>query len=410
MAGVRLYSHQLKALDKMHNGCVLCGGVGSGKSITALAYYFQQQGGRIDPEEWTLMPNIPQDLYIITTARKRDSLDWTKEMSRFGLSDDPKASAYSNKVVVDSWNTIKKYKEVRNAFFVFDEQRAVGSGTWARSFIKLAKRNSWIMLSATPGDTWSDYIPLFLANGFYRTKTEFTNEHCVYSRFTKYPHIDKYIGTKKLEYYRSQILVEMPFERSTTPYHQYVTCNFDRELYRRVTKQRFNPYTQEPILNASELCYTWRRIVNSDESRVREVLRVAEEKKKVIIFYNFDYELEELLKAPYKEDTWVAQYNGHAHNAIPDADRWVYLVQYTAGNEAWNCIETDTIIFYSMNYSYRIMEQASGRIDRLNTPFNSLYYYHLKSDSKIDLAIYLANKHKKVFNERGFVGAFKEEK
>ena len=49
------------------------------------------------------------------------------------------------------------------------------------------------------------------------------------------------------------------------------------------------------------------------------------------------------------------------------------------------------------------MEQARGRIDRMNTPFNDLYYYHLKTRSGIDLAISRALNSKKKFNESGFI-------
>ena len=49
------------------------------------------------------------------------------------------------------------------------------------------------------------------------------------------------------------------------------------------------------------------------------------------------------------------------------------------------------------------MAQAAGRIDRLNSPYRDLYYYHLKSRSGIDIAISKALGQKKQFNERKFV-------
>ena len=403
MAGISLYDYQIAAIRKMQNGCILCGGVGSGKSRTSIAYYYLLQGGKLDPEKYIPMHEDAKDLYIITTARKRDTLEWEGELAPFLLSIHEESNYYKNKVVVDSWNNIQKYSEVRNAFFIFDEQRVVGSGAWVKAFLKIARGNDWILLSATPGDTWQDYIPVFIANGFYKNRTEFTREHVVYSRFSKYPKVDRYLNTGRLIRLRNKILVNMDFERKTESHHVNVPVKYDISKYKDVGKFRWDPYKDEPIQNAGGLCYVWRRIVNSDESRQVAMLEIFEKHPRIIVFYNFDYELEILKSIHYGEDVEVSEWNGHAHQPIPNCDKWVYLVQYTAGCEGWNCIKTDTIVFFSQNYSYKVMHQASGRIDRLNTPYTDLYYYHLKSGSGIDLAISKALKQKKNFNETGFV-------
>lgn len=397
---IELYDHQKKALAKMKNGCILNGGVGSGKSITALAYYFTQQGGKLDPFEYM---RSPKDLYIITTARKRDTLEWQKEMLPFLMSTNPKHNKiYGNKIIVDSWNNIGKYSDISGAFFIFDEQRVVGSGTWVKAFLKIARGNDWILLSATPGDKWEDYIPVFLANGFYKNKTEFTREHIVYSSYTKFPKVDRYLGIARLERLRDRILVDMDFDRKTVQHHEDVYVSYDIPKYKDTIRNRWNPYKNEPIEQASGLCYVLRRIVNEDISRQTALLDIVADHPRVIIFYNFDYELDILKNLVYINDgdcLDIAEWNGHKHQPIPESDKWVYLVQYTAGAEGWNCIKTDTIIFYSQNYSYKIVQQATGRIDRLNTPYTDLYYYHLKSRSGIDLAISKALKEKKKFNE-----------
>lgn len=400
MAGISLYDYQLDAVNRMRNGCILCGGVGSGKSRTSLAYYYKEQGGELCAGKYVPMKN-PRDLYIITTARKRDTLEWEGELAPFHISKNPEVTRYKNMtVVVDSWNNIKKYSNVYGAFFIFDEQRVVGSGTWVKAFLKIARQNRWILLSATPGDTWSDYIPVFVANGFYKNKTEFLREHAVYSRYTKYPKIERFIGTGRLLRLRQDILIDMDFNRQTNSHHEDAFVQYDISAYKDVMRHRWDPYKNEPIENASGLCYILRKIVNSDESRQRMVLEIFEKHPKVIIFYNFDYELDILKSLYYGDGVEIAEWNGHRHQAVPNSDSWVYLVQYTAGAEGWNCITTDTIIFYSQNYSYKIMQQSAGRIDRLNTPFKELYYYHLKTRSGIDLAISKALTDKKQFNEK----------
>lgn len=404
---LQLRDYQKKAISEMKNGCILCGGVGSGKSITALGYYYMRVcGGSFDKNGVPGNVKIKKDLYIITTARKRDTLEWEGDMAPFLLSTNPKLSYCMAKVVVDSWNNISKYKEVTNAFFIFDEQRVIGSGAWVKSFLKITKSNGWILLSATPGDTWMDYIPVFIANGFYRNRTDFIREHVVYSRFSKFPKVDRYVNTGKLIKYRNQLLVDMDFKRETISHHEDISVNYDKILYKDTMKRRWDPFKDEPIQNAGVLCYILRRIVNSDESRLAAVMEIFEKNPRVIIFYNFDYELELLSSLYYGEGVEVAEWNGHRHQVVPESESWVYLVQYTAGAEGWNCIKTDTIIFFSQNYSYKIMQQAAGRIDRLNTPYRDLYYYHLKTKSGIDLAISKALSEKRNFNERKYLERF----
>ena len=405
LAGMRFRKYQLDAIMKMHNGCILCGGVGSGKSFTALGYYYLLSGGDIFGDKYkAMLDDPPMDLYIITTARKRDTHEWDRELIPFLLSTDPSCNYYKNKVVIDSWNNIKKYVDAKDAFFIFDEQRVISNGTWVKSFLKITRKNSWILLSATPGDTWSDYIPVFIANGFYRNRSDFSQQHIVYARYCTFPKIDRYINTRKLVRLRERVLVDMDFERKTKSEHEWVYCDYDISKYKQAMKTRWDPYKDEPIQNAGGLCYVLRRIVNSDTSRLDYLRKLLDAHPKAIIFYNFDYERVSLLEFVSQLGYPHSEWSGHAHQEIPDdRRRWIYLVQYTAGAEGWNCLKTDTVIFFSQNYSYKVMEQAAGRIDRLNTPYERLYYYHFTSKAPIDRAITHAVETKKIFNERKFI-------
>lgn len=396
-----LYDYQMDAVKRMFTGCILNGGVGSGKSRTALYYYFSQNGGSIDPD-YIPMKN-PKNLLILTTAMKRDRLEWDAELVPFLLSPHPESNYYGNNVIIDSWNNIKKYVDLSGYFVIFDEDRVTGSGAWVKAFYKIAKKNDWIILSATSGDTWLDYVPVFVANGFYRNRTEFLNKHVQYSRFTKYPKVERYHDTGRLIRLRNKILIDMDFDRHTTRHKEDIWCNYDIKIYKDVGRNRWDPFKDEPIQNAAGLCYIWRRIVNSDPSRQVALLELFEKHPKMIVFYSFDYERDILLNLYYGDDVEIAEWSGHAHQPIPESDRWVYIVQYTAGAEGWNSIKTDTIVFFSQSYSYKTTEQAMGRIDRLNTPFIDLYYYFLKSRSGIDLAISKALAQKKNFNEGRFV-------
>ncbi|QXO14111.1 DNA helicase [Gordonia phage AlainaMarie] len=395
---VQLYPHQQKAVEELSDGKVLVGGVGTGKTITSLVYFYTKvMGGELNkPETIT----NPMDLYIFTTARKRDELDWQRDAAKLSMSRDPKASIHGITVTVDSYNNIAKYKEIKGAFVILDEQRMVGTGTWVKSFLKIAKSNRWIMLSATPGDKWEDYIPLFIANGFVKNITEFRRNHIVYSSYTKYPKVERYLQTGQLLKWRRQLLVEMPYLRHTVRHLHNVVCQHDVETMRVVMEKRWHPIEMRPLRDVGEMFAMMRRVAYSDLSRKAKVFELLQKHPKLIVFYNFDYELEILRTLADDLPDWkVSEWNGHKHEPVPSGDKWIYLVQYVAGAEAWNCVETDAICFYSQTYSYRNFEQAQGRTDRLNTPFKDLHYYILTSTSLIDKAISKALQNKESFNE-----------
>lgn len=385
---VKLYDHQQKAVDKLDNGKILRGGVGSGKSITAVAYYMKKEA--------------PKDVYIITTAKKRDSLDWEGEFAKFGVGKSAE-STVAGVLTVDSWNNIGRYHDVDGAFFIFDEQRLVGSGEWATKFLAIAKRNRWILLTATPGDNWLDYVPVFLANGFYRNRTEFKREHVVYNTFTKFPKVERFVQTNRLVKLRNSILVEMPYLRHTTRHPKETMVGFDKKAFDRVWKDRWHIFEDRPIRDVAEMFMTARKVVNSDATRTLAVRTLMVVHPRIIVFYNFDYELQALRNLSLEIGVPVAEWNGHKHQQIPNTEQWLYLVQYAAGGEGWNCISTNAMCFYSLPYSYKLFEQAHGRIDRLNTPYSDLYYYSLMSMSLIDLAISRALAKKKSFNESAFL-------
>lgn len=382
-----LYPHQEDAVRELQNGNILWGGVGSGKSRTAMAYYMRKELGR--------------DIYVITTAKKRDSLDWEREASNFGIGKTRDATV-SGVLVVDSWNNIKKYTDVEKAFFIFDEQRLVGSGAWTKAFYKIAKKNRWILLSATPGDSWMDYIPVFIANGFYPNRSQFLQEHVVYSAFTKFPKVLRYIRTGKLNAYRNQILVHMPYQSEAESFGVECKALYPKDKYDKVLKERWHILEERPIANNAEFFHLLRRTVYSDPSRAEIVLDILDKHDKLIIFYTFNYELDILREALTDASVTYAEWNGHKHEDIPKSRQWAYLVQYASGSEGWNCIETNAMCFYSLTYSYKMFKQAHGRIDRLDTLWKKLYYYVILSDSSIDKAVMGALRDKKDFNENGF--------
>jgi hypothetical protein len=301
----------------------------------------------------------------------------------------------------------------------------VGNGKWSKSFLKIAKKNRWIMLSATPGDTWLDYIPVMVANGFYKNRTEFKREHVIYAPFSKYPKVERYVNVQRLVRQRNAILIHMPYPKETVRHAVNEWCEYDELLMARVSHGRWNVFDDLPIRDIADLFHQMRKVANTHPSRIERVRELLKRHERLIVFYNFDYELEILrglrngafgadptaptqdaacgeLPALDGEPLEYAEWNGHKHEEIPNSKRWVYVVQYVAGAEGWNCTSTDAMCFYSLTYSYKMWEQAHGRIDRINTPFQDLYYYTLRSKAAIDWAIWRSLKSKKNFQTRDF--------
>jgi hypothetical protein len=380
---LELMEHQKEALRCLENGNILFGGVGSGKTATALAYY--------------LLKEEPKDIYVITTAKKRDSLDWDREGAKFGIGRE-RSGTISGTITIDSWNNIGSYVGIQGAFFIFDEQRLVGHGAWVKTFLKIVKHNNWIMLTATPGDVWLDYAPVFIANGWYKNITDFKMQHVIYAPFLNFPKVQRYVGTAKLEKLRNKILVEMPYLKHTNRILNFLPVGYDEVMFRRVLKSRWNIYEDRPIKDANELFRVLRRLVNSDPSRLEMVRKLTTCHAKLIVFYNFNYELE-ILRG-LGDEIALAEWNGHRKQPIPNTDNWVYLVQYNSGSESWNCTETDAMILYSLTYSYKNYIQCMGRIDRLDTKFIDLYYYIFVSMAFNDKAVSKALDEKRSFNER----------
>lgn len=403
---MELDAGQIEAVERLKNGAILVGGVGSGKSRTALTYFYCKEckgSIPINQEGYYISMAKPRDLYIITTAKKRDDKEWEKELIPFMLYPTDKAPI---KIKVDSWQNLPKYANTMNSFFIFDEQRLVSYGKWAKTFLRISKHNHWILLSATPADKWEDLAPIFIANGFYQNITEFRSKHCVYNPHVKWRQISRYINTGRLHKLRELIYVDIEYDNARVQKHSDIPVSYDRNLYMSVLHNRWNPYEDAPIENVSQLCHVLRRIINSDESRIDAAKQIIHDCPRLIIFYNYDYELEILRGIAKELGIRKAEWNGHIHQPVPTESEWLYLVQYTAGAEGWNCITTNTMLFYSQNYSYKTMVQAAGRIDRRNSPFTELYYYKLVSKASLDIAISKSLREKKKFNESSFAKSF----
>lgn len=382
---LELYEHQKTAISHIRSGSIVHGGVGSGKTLISLVYY-KKLFDRL---------KISGPLYVITTAKKRDSGDWGDESQMAGVDLE----------AVDSWNNIARYEGISDGYFIFDEQRAIGRGAWVKSFLKITKKNHWILLTATPGDNWLDYIPVFIANGFYKNRSEFLDRHAVYTRFSRFPKVTRFLEEGHLQKLRDSILVRVDYISKKEVIDTYVPVEYDKQAYKKVFRERFNHDLKRPIRGPGELFYIARRVVNSDPSRLSVIRAILHHHRRIIVFYNYNYELEILRNLCEEElpDFKVGERNGHKHDDLPDCTNWVYLVQYSSGAESWNCVSANTIVFFSPSYSYKTMVQSAGRIDRINSPFPTLYYYRLTSPAPIDLAITRALKQKKDFNANAYM-------
>ena len=202
---------------------------------------------------------------------------------------------------------------------------------------------------------------------------------------------------------RRQILVPMVYKKVTERKRQLIYSEYNTDNYHKIMKERWNIFEDKPIENASELLQIIRKTVATDPDRKLNAKIMMDAHDRLIIFYNYNYERDVLIEIAEELGKEYFEWNGHAHEDIPDQEQWLYFVQYTAGAEGWNCISTNVIMFYSVNYSFRYMEQAEGRIDRINTPYNVLEYYYLTSHSQIEKDILSTVNRKKNFNASAWV-------
>lgn len=375
---VTFKDYQKRAINQMHNGCILCGGVGAGKSLTSLGYI-----DKVYPSG---------TVYIITPARKRNTGEWFDDIRKNDMDE--------TRFVVDSWNNLSKYKDVKDAFFLFDEQKVSGKGTWAKSLIRIAKSNQWILLSATPGDTYDDYATVLIANGFVRNRTTWYDEYCV-TKSQPFFHIVDHKNKDVIDMMIRRIFIKMDYQSDKKRIERVIPIQArSAGEEKEILMTHKAPGAQMPFTTfAAAIAYV--RMNCYDKSKKTEALRkIIEKHKKIIVFYNFLSEKLEIERAAIDANVTINFYNGQRHDPIPDTDEWVYGVQYNSGAEAWNCITTNAMVFYSPNYSYKTMEQAHGRIDRVNSPYECLYYYMLLNELNIDNKVMNALSSKKDFNEK----------
>lgn len=306
-----------------------------------------------------------------------------------------------NELEVVSWNKIQDYVD-EDAFFIFDEQRLVGKGAWVKAFWKIAANQPWILLTATPADVWVDLMPVFVANGFFENQTEFNTRHVIWARFVKYPKIDGYYDEHILAQMRDAIYVEMPHPVNAEKFEHHYDVGYNRDEEIVLHRDRWNFYEDQPIGDAAELMRLLRINTNLYPGRLEKLKELIAEHKKVIVFYNLNPELEALRVLHTELDIPVAEWNGHVHQPVPQGESWVYLVQYQAGSEGWNCVTTNHVVSYSYPYSYRNFAQSFGRIDRMNTPFGELHHHVLESRSIFDTGIKKAIRRKKNFQASAF--------
>lgn len=375
----KLLPAQQQAVSNLANGKILIGDVGSGKSITSMAY-----ATSVDP---TIK------IQVLTTAMKRDSGEWWADAMKMSLP---------NEMHVDSWNNIKNYVDREGWFFILDEQKLTGTGAWVEAFYKIAKKNKWILLSATPAEVWTDLMPVFIANGFFKNKSEFDRDHVQYARFVKYPKIEKYHDEWHLEDLKKKLYVELPIVKRAKRNEEIINVGFNAYEQKRIWTDRWHIHEDRPLKDAGEMMRLLRKSCNTDIARYETLKALLKRHPKAIVFYNENPELEILRGLSADLGVPVAEWNGHKHEPIPDGDEWVYLVQYLAGREGWNCITTDTVILYSLPYAYRSVVQAYGRVDRLNTPYPVLNLFILKSRAIIDQGIWKSLGHKKDFQAGRF--------
>lgn len=394
-----LYDSQEEVIQEIEgNSKILELGTGSGKTLISLQEYLDHHS--------------QHPLLIICPNSKFREGGWDREVAviekHYGVKIDYEVIPYSHlwtkrKVPKKpTYKTNDKLGDYKGRFIIFDEIHFVKNPTSERGkTAQLLIKNSkgFLGLSATPlSNGWEDSMNYFIMFGMAKNKTSFIREYA--SGLDHYYKPYGWKGDLLSPMWEAISIFRDKHDMTDLPKLTLQDVYFKKSTrYSKILKDRICEdivYDTVPKLYAGLRQYA--NLKHKGEY-LNELLEGTSEN--VVVFYNFNTELDEIMKAiPKGKKVFIANGKGYS---IPQKGKWgnvknsVSVVQYQSGGTGIEMQYAYTVVFFSPTYSYQDYEQSMGRVYRTGQEENVTAYL-FKTRGTVETAIWKSLEKKKDFN------------
>lgn len=294
----------------------------------------------------------------------------------------------------------EELRKLKDFTMMLDESSMIKNETAKRTkFILSLKPSHTILLSGTPTDGKYEFLYSQLRLlGWKITKTAYYNRYIktelrsyggpMFRVVTGYKNVSE-LKAKLKEYgavfAKAEEVIKLP-EKKFIKEYSTVSSDYKKFMKDRVIKIDDKELTGDSTLSkrlyARMLCSAY-----SKDKISRLIDLVNSTSDRVIIFYNFNTELEALRKVLF--DRPISIVNGQIKDlkAYENNDNSVTLIQYQAGAMGLNLQKANRIIYFSLPERSELFEQSKARICRIGQE-KQCYYHIMMCHKSVEEKIY----------------------
>ena len=294
----------------------------------------------------------------------------------------------------------EELRQLKDFTMMLDESSMIKNETAKRTkFILSLKPSHTILLSGTPTDGKYEFLYSQLRLlGWKITKTAYYNRYIktelrsyggpTFRVVTGYKNVSE-LKAKLKEYgavfAKAEEVIKLP-EKKFIKEYSTVSSDYKKFMKDRVIKIDDKELTGDSTLSkrlyARMLCSAY-----SKDKIARLIDLVNSTSDRVIIFYNFNTELEALRKVLF--DRPISIVNGQVKNLkeYENNDNSVTLIQYQAGAMGLNLQKANRIIYFSLPERSELFEQSKARICRIGQE-KQCYYHIMMCHKSVEEKIY----------------------
>lgn len=386
---MKLYKHQQGALD-------------STTEFNRVAYYLDMGLGKtfVGSEKMKKL-NAHTNLLIVQKSKLQD---WYEHMKTFY----PQYSTiiYSktmeipeNSVIIINYDLVWRRPELaalREFTLILDESSLIKNASSNRTkFILKLRPDNVILLSGTPvGGKYEELLTQCKLLGWKITKKAF------WERYINFIEIDmgnfkipKVVGYKNVDELKDKLreygaVFQKTEDVFDLPEQIEQTVMVDNTAsYKKFKKDRVITIDDRELLGDTSLTKMLylRQLASQYNSNkigaLKDILESTEDR--VIIFYNFTAELDQMKKVCKELKKPISIINGKVKDLknYDSKDNSVTLVQYQAGAMGLNLQKSNKVIYYSLPLASELFEQSKKRTHRIGQTRTCFYYYLITKGS-----------------------------